>query len=48
MPVCFAASHVDGLVLARSAFNHSYNYRSAVLFGHAAPVVDEREKLYAM
>ena len=48
MPVTVAASHVDGLVLALSAFSHSYNYRSAVLFGHAAPVEDEAEKLYAM
>ncbi|KAJ6437795.1 flavin-nucleotide-binding protein [Purpureocillium lavendulum] len=48
VPVCIAASHVDGLVLAVSAFNHSYNYRSAVLFGHAYLVTDEAEKLYAM
>ncbi|ODA82304.1 hypothetical protein RJ55_00811 [Drechmeria coniospora] len=48
MPVCVAASHVDGLVLALSAFNHSYNYRSAVLFGHATLVTDDDEKMYAM
>ncbi|KJZ74662.1 hypothetical protein HIM_06012 [Hirsutella minnesotensis 3608] len=48
LPVCVAASHVDGLVLALSPFNHSYNYRSAVLFGHAALVEEEQEKLYAM
>ncbi|KAG6010926.1 hypothetical protein E4U21_002596 [Claviceps maximensis] len=48
LPVCCSASHVDGLVLALSAFNHSYNYRSAVLFGHATPVEDQAEKLYAM
>lgn len=48
MPVCIAASHVDGLVLAISAFSHSYNYRSAVLFGHATLVTDEVEKLYVM
>ncbi|POR34430.1 Uncharacterized protein TPAR_05363 [Tolypocladium paradoxum] len=48
MPVCVAASHVDGLVLALSAFNHSYNYRSAVLFGHATLVESEDEKMYAM
>ena len=48
VPVCVAASHVDGLVLALSAFNHSYNYRSAVLFGHAVLVTDEAEKMYAM
>lgn len=48
MPVTIAASHVDGLVLALSAFSHSYNYRSAVLFGHATLVDDEAEKLFAM
>lgn len=48
MPVCVAASHVDGLVLALSPFSHSYNYRSAVLFGHAVLVESEEEKLYAM
>lgn len=48
MPVTVAASHADGLVLALSAFSHSYNYRSAVLFGHATSVEDEAEKLYAM
>ncbi|KAF4993688.1 hypothetical protein FGRMN_6294 [Fusarium graminum] len=48
LPVCIAASHVDGLVLALSAFSHSYNYRSAVLFGHATLVEDEEERLYAM
>lgn len=48
LPVCVAASHVDGLVLALSAFSHSYNYRSAVLFGHATLVEDPEEKLYAM
>ena len=48
MPVTVAASHVDGLVLALSAFSHSYNYRSAILFGYATPVEDDAEKLYAM
>ncbi|PHH87768.1 hypothetical protein CDD83_8436 [Cordyceps sp. RAO-2017] len=48
VPVCVAASHVDGLVLALSPFSHSYNYRSAVLFGHAALVDAPDEKLYAM
>lgn len=48
MPVCVVASHVDGLVLALSPFNHSYNYRSAVLFGHATLVESHDEKLYAM
>lgn len=48
LPVTIAASHVDGLVLALSAFSHSYNYRSAILFGNATPVEDEAEKLFAM
>lgn len=48
LPVCVAASHCDGLVLALSAFSHSYNYRSAILFGHATIVEDKEEKLYAM
>jgi len=48
LPVCVSASHVDGIVLGLSAFNHSYNYRSAVLFGHATLVEDKDEKLYAM
>lgn len=48
LPVCVCASHVDGIVLALSSFSHSYNYRSAVLFGHATLVEDADEKLYAM
>lgn len=41
--VCVTVTLIDGLVLARSAFHHSMNYRSVVIFGHAT-VVDEREK----
>jgi hypothetical protein len=48
LPICVAASRVDGLVLALSPNSHSYNYRSAVLFGHAMPVTDVGEKLWAM
>ncbi|KAM3544728.1 hypothetical protein ARSEF1564_002318 [Beauveria bassiana] len=48
IPVCVSATHLDGLVLSLSAFNSSYNYRSVVLFGHAAPVTDELEKVYAL
>ena len=40
--VCIAVTLVDGLVLARSAFHHSVNYRSVVIFGRAA-MVEERE-----
>jgi nitroimidazol reductase NimA-like FMN-containing flavoprotein (pyridoxamine 5'-phosphate oxidase superfamily) len=40
-PVCVTATLVDGLVLARSAFHHSVNYRSAVVFGQARPTEPE-------
>src|SRR5687767_9697574 len=42
--VCVVATIVDGLVLARSAFNHSMNYRSVVVFGRAREVTDPGEK----
>jgi nitroimidazol reductase NimA-like FMN-containing flavoprotein (pyridoxamine 5'-phosphate oxidase superfamily) len=42
--VCVVATIVDGLVLARSAFNHSMNYRSVVVFGRAREVTDPDEK----
>ena len=45
--VCLTATLVDGLVLARSAFHHSMNYRSAVVFGRAVPV-DGDEKPAAL
>jgi nitroimidazol reductase NimA-like FMN-containing flavoprotein (pyridoxamine 5'-phosphate oxidase superfamily) len=48
LPICIAASKVDGLVLALSAFHHSMNYRSAVLFGHVTIVNSLEEKEYAM
>ena len=44
VPVCLTVSHLDGLVLARSAFRHSLNYRAVMAFGTAAMVVDESEK----
>jgi len=45
IPVCLTVTHVDGLVLARSAFHHSMNYRSAVVFGTAVEVNgDEKER----
>lgn len=44
IPVCLTVSHVDGLVLARSAFNHSLNYRAVMVFGTAALVDDPVEK----
>ncbi|KAL9611106.1 MAG: hypothetical protein Q9167_004239 [Letrouitia subvulpina] len=48
LPVTIAATKVDGLVLSLTPFSHSYNYRSAILFGRAVPVTDPEEKLYAM
>jgi nitroimidazol reductase NimA-like FMN-containing flavoprotein (pyridoxamine 5'-phosphate oxidase superfamily) len=48
LPVCIAASKVDGLVLTLTPNSHNYNYRSAVLFGYAGPVTDADEKLWAM
>jgi len=42
--VCVTVTHLDGLVLARSAFHHSVNYRSVVIFGHAAEVHDPARK----
>ncbi|KAI1190846.1 hypothetical protein F5B17DRAFT_385300 [Nemania serpens] len=48
LPVTVGASHLDGLVLALTPNSHSYNYRSAVLFGHAELVTDAEEKLWAM
>jgi uncharacterized protein len=41
---CITVTLLDGLVLARSAFHHSMNYRSVVLFGQAKAVVDPTEK----
>jgi nitroimidazol reductase NimA-like FMN-containing flavoprotein (pyridoxamine 5'-phosphate oxidase superfamily) len=41
---CFTVAIVDGLVLARSAFNHSVNYRSVMLFGEARKIEQEAEK----
>jgi len=43
LPVCVSATLLDGLVLARSAFHHSVNYRSVVVFGHAEKVEDKNE-----
>lgn len=42
---CVTVTLLDGLVLARSAFHHSMNYRSVVVFGKARPVTDDAEKL---
>jgi nitroimidazol reductase NimA-like FMN-containing flavoprotein (pyridoxamine 5'-phosphate oxidase superfamily) len=47
-PVSMAFTLLDGLVLARSAFHHSVNYRSAVIFGRGRIVEQEEEKLRAL
>lgn len=48
MPVCLTCSLLDGYVLARSAFNHSVNYRSAMVFGRARVVENVTEKAEAL
>lgn len=45
---CVTVTLLDGLVLARSAFHHSMNYRSAVVFGTAREVTDREEKIRAL
>jgi nitroimidazol reductase NimA-like FMN-containing flavoprotein (pyridoxamine 5'-phosphate oxidase superfamily) len=47
-PICVTVTLLDGVVLARSAFHHSMNYRSVVLFGAAREVTDPAEKTAAM
>jgi len=46
--VCLTVTLLDGLVLARSAFHHSMNYRSAVVLGHGRAVADPQEKTLAL
>ncbi|MGH9487165.1 MAG: pyridoxamine 5'-phosphate oxidase family protein [Terriglobales bacterium] len=46
--LCCTITHLDGLVLARSVFNHSMNYRSVVVFGRARALSTEAEKLQAL
>ena len=48
MPVCVTVTLLDGLVLARSTFHHSMNYRSVVILGEAAEVTDPDEKMTAL
>jgi uncharacterized protein len=47
-PICVTVTLLDGIVLARSAFHHSMNYRSVVLFGNGSVVDDPEEKLDAL
>ena len=46
--VCITITLVDGIVLARSVFNHSINYRSAVIFGRGTPLDGEQARLEAL
>ncbi|MEU9761392.1 pyridoxamine 5'-phosphate oxidase family protein [Streptomyces sp. NPDC047985] len=48
LPVCLTVTHVDGLVLARSAFHHSINYRSVMVHGIARAVTDPEERRVAL
>lgn len=47
-PVCLTVTHLDGMVMARSAFHHSVNYRSVMVFGKATVVTDRAHKLEAL
>jgi uncharacterized protein len=47
-PVCVTVTHLDGLVLARSLFNHSANYRSAIVLGQPVVITEASEKLHAL
>ena len=48
LPVCLTVTLLDGLVLARSAFHHSMNYRSVVVLGRAQEVTEPEEKRRAL
>lgn len=48
IPMCVTVTHLDGLVLARSAFHHSVNYRSVVILGTAKLVEQPAEKMEAL
>jgi uncharacterized protein len=47
-PVCVTITLTDGLVLARSVFEHTINYRSAMIYGHPRLVTDPGERLAAL
>ncbi len=46
--ICLTVTLIDGIVMARSAFHHSINYRSVVALGLATQVLDEKEKMAAL
>jgi hypothetical protein len=47
IPICFSVTHLDGIVIARSAFNHNVNFRSVMAFG-VAELLGEAEKRAAL
>lgn len=48
LPVSIGVTHIDGLVLARSAFHHSVNYRSVVIFSNTELLTDKSELYHAL
>jgi uncharacterized protein len=48
LEVCITITHIDGLVMARSAFNHSVNYRSVVVLGKGSLLATDEEKIAAL
>ncbi len=48
IPACVTVTLMDGLVLARSAFDHSMNYRSVVVFGTARKIADPEQKMKSL
>lgn len=46
--ICVTVTHIDGIVIARSVFHHSMNYRSAVIYGTPRPLTEEDEKLHGL
>ncbi|MHB1537185.1 MAG: pyridoxamine 5'-phosphate oxidase family protein [Solirubrobacteraceae bacterium] len=47
-PACLTVTLIDGFVLARSALHHSVNYRSAMIFGQAKPILDDEQRRAAL
>lgn len=47
-PISVNVTQTDGIVLARSAFHHSLNYQSVIIFGEAILVVDDKERIAAL
>ncbi len=48
LEICLTVTLIDGFVIARSAFHHSMNYRSVVVFGQAIPITDEADRQAAL